>query len=95
MKTCHITKNLNVISKIKKNSKHTQILISTYKFRSLLKNIYYNNTKIFKKMKLYTSLAVIVIACITTPVLPQRWQRQQQQQGKAFFVIIKIKHTKN
>ncbi|KAI8116971.1 Venom serine protease Bi-VSP [Lucilia cuprina] len=31
-------------------------------------------------MKLYTSLTIIVVACITTPVLSQRWQRQQQQQ---------------
>lgn len=30
-------------------------------------------------MKLYTSLAIIVIACVATPVLPQRWVRQQAQ----------------
>lgn len=38
-------------------------------------------------MKLYISLAIIVIACITTPVLPQRWVRQQRQPAQSQYCV--------
>ena len=31
-------------------------------------------------MNLYISLALIIVACISSPVVTQRWARQQQQQ---------------
>ena len=31
-------------------------------------------------MNLYISLALIIVACISSPVVTQRWGRQQQQQ---------------
>ncbi|XP_065360964.1 venom protease-like [Calliphora vicina] len=36
-------------------------------------------------MNLYISLAVIVVACIITPVLPYSWQQQQQVENKATY----------
>ncbi|KAM7355456.1 venom serine protease Bi-VSP-like [Cochliomyia hominivorax] len=37
-------------------------------------------------MKLFISLALIVVACVTSPVTAQRWVRQQQQQQAQYCV---------